>query len=228
MLETPACISYELIGAKQMVNLNERICAHCKNVFSLIYTNKSGYKSKLNTIYCSKSCAGKVMKPCIGKEALKQKALDFIGNKNQYCTKEEICNGIGHSCKTLTKHGLKISEFNNELGFHKKKSEFQEKVGEVLKKKFSNIEIEKKFDGLVGDTGYPLKVDFYIPSINTVVEADGAQHKNPKHPWNIRDTGDIQRYDKIKDQFLKEKGIKVSRIPYKRNLKESDVLSRLD
>lgn len=218
-----------------MTNINEKICTHCGKVFSLIYTDKHGYKSKLSTTHCSKSCASKsdtkTNKGCIiadiGKEILEQKALDFIREKNEYCTKEEICSGIGHSSKTFGKHGLKFSNFNQELGFIKPKSKFQEKVGEFLAKEFSIIESEKKFEGLVGNTGYPLRVDFYIPSKNMVVEADGSQHNDPKHPWKEWNNGTVKEYDEIKDKFFKEQGIKLCRIPYKRNLKESDILSRL-
>lgn len=218
-----------------MTDLNERICAHCGNVFSLIYVDKNGYKSKLNTVHCSRSCAFKsetrINKGCImpdvGKEVLERKTLDFIREKNEYCTQEEICNGVGHSSKTFKKHGLKFSAFNRDLGFLKPKSKFQEKVGEFLTKEFSNIESEKKFEGLVGNTGYPLRVDFYIPSENMVVEADGTQHSDPNHPWKEWNNGTVKDYDKIKDEFFKKQGIRLCRIPYKRNLKESDILSRL-
>ena len=219
-----------------MTNLNERNCIHCGNVFSLIYTDKAGYKSTLNTTYCSRSCASKsqmktnkgCITPDVGKEILEQKALDFIRNKNEYCTVEEICNGVGHSSKTFVKHGLKFSDFNNELGFTKSKSKFQDKVGEILNKEFSNIETEKRFEGLVGITGYPLRVDFFIPSKNMVIEADGSQHSDPKHPWKEWNNGTVKDYDEIKDKFFKEQGIKLCRIPYKRNIKESDILSLLN
>lgn len=217
-----------------MANLNERNCAYCNNVFSLIYIDKFGYKSILDTIYCSKSCAGKsnpnkgCLQPDVGEEVLKQEALNYIRNKNEYCTSVEVCTGINHSNKTFTKHGIKISELNKELGFIKPKSKFQEKVGDILNREFSNIESEKQFVGLVGNTDYPLRVDFYIPEINTVIEADGSQHSDPNHPWNEWNNGTVQEYDKIKDDFFKEQGIKLCRIPYKRNLKESDILSHLN
>lgn len=217
-----------------MTNLNERKCTQCGKNFSLIYTDKFGYKSILKTTHCSKACAAKnnIGKGCInldiGKEALEQKALAFIHEKNEYCTSSEICNGINHSNKTFTKHNLLISEINKKLGFIKPKSKFQEQVGEFLKKEFTNVETEKKFDGLVGNTGHSLRVDFYIHEINTVVEADGSQHNDPKHPWKEWNNGTVTEYDEIKDKFFKEQGIALVRVPYKRNLKESDILSRLN
>lgn len=216
-----------------MTNLNERICTGCGKVFSLIYNDKHGYSYTLNTSHCSRSCASKTkvnkgcIKPDVGKDILEQKALDYIRSKDEYCTKEEICSGVGHSSKTFSKHGLKFSDFNKELGFHKPKSKFENHVGEVLSKNFKDIEYQKKFNGLVGNTGYPLRVDFFIPAENMVVEADGSQHKDKKHPWREWNNGTVTEYDEIKDKFFKEKGIALRRIPYKKNLKESDILSRL-
>lgn len=135
-----------------------------------------------------------------------------------------MCTGIGRSSKTFTKHGLKNTELNGEAGFTKVKSKFQEIVGDILKENFTTVEKERKFDGLVGTTGHPLRVDFYIPEANLVVEADGHQHSDPNHPWSKWNNGTVQQYDQIKNEFFKEKGITLKRVPYKRNLKESDVL----
>ncbi len=218
-----------------MANLNERNCAHCGALFNLEYTGKDGYTYLLNTMHCSKSCASKsnikankgCIIPDVGKEALKQKALSYVSMRGTYCTMEEICSGVGHSSKTFIKHGLRTSDINNEAGFARSGSIFQKKVGEFLSEQFDDVEVEKKFEGLVGNTGYPLRVDFYIPEINTVVEADGVQHKYPTHPWAIHKNGTVAEYDQIKDDFCREKGIRIVRIPFKRNLKESDVSSRL-
>ena len=218
-----------------MAKLNERNCAHCGKLYSLLYTPVKGNPYTLNTIYCSKSCASKsasktnkgCIVPDIGVGALKKKAIDFISQKGSYCTTEELCNGIRHSSKTFTKHGLKTSELNAEAGMIKPKSKFQGSVGEVLKNTFDVVENEKTFDGLVGVKGHPLRVDFYLPEINTVVEADGSQHSDPKHPWKEWNNGTVAQYDKIKDDYFAKKGIRLVRVPYKPSVKESDVLSRL-
>lgn len=219
-----------------MANLNEKTCTNCGSVYSNVYTLKSGYEYTKNTDYCSKSCASKsdmktnkgCILPDVGKEILEQEALTFISEQNRYCTKVDICNGTGHSSKTFVKHGLKISDFNEKLGFRNTKSKFQEKVAEFLNKEFSDVQNEKKFEGLVGNTGHPLRVDFYIPSKNMVIEADGSQHSDSKHPWGKWNNGTVKEYDEIKNKFFKEQGIKICRIPYKRNLKDSDISSHLN
>jgi hypothetical protein len=209
------------------LNENEAICAYCGSVFNREYIDEKGYRSVLKTTHCSKSCAVKIKKS-INKETLEKEILDFISSKSTYCTGAEIRNGINRSTKTFVQHGIKLIDLNGSLGFTKPKSKFQDRVAEVLSEEFSNIESEKQFDGLVGKTGYPLRVDFFIPEKNIVVEADGIQHSDPKHPWSEWNNGTVFEYDKIKDQFFKEQGIRVCRIPYKRNLKKEDVLSRLN
>lgn len=212
-----------------MANLNENdaLCAYCGNVFSKEYSGTQGYPYLLKTHHCSKSCAVKATKS-IDKETLEKEAIGFIGAHGTYCTNTEVCKGIGRSNKTFTQHGVKISELNESLGFTKPKSKFQDRVGEVLSEKFSMVETEKQFDGLVGKTGHPLRVDFFIPEKNMVVEADGSQHSDPKHPWREWNNGTVAEYDQIKNQFFNEQGIRVCRVPYKRNLKKEDILSRLD
>lgn len=209
------------------LNENEATCAYCGKVFSREYMGTQGSRYLLKTTHCSKSCAVKATKG-VDRETLEKEVIDFIKSKGTYCTGAEIRSGIGRSTKTFVQHGIKISEVNKSLGFTKPKSKFQDLVGEILSSEFSNVETERQFDDLVGKTGHPLRVDFYIPEKNMVVEADGSQHSDPNHPWREWNNGTVAEYDQIKNHFFSEKGIRVVRIPYKRNLRKEDVLSSLD
>lgn len=216
-----------------MTNLNERKCDHCQNLYSLIYYNRYGSPYTLKTRYCSKSCAARAsygkgcILPDIGADALRNKALDYMKRRNTYCTLGQVAKGIGHSSKSFVKHKIRISVLNAELGFVRPRHHFQSCIGQILKDQFPNTESEKVFDGLVGVTGHPLRVDFYIPEINTVVEADGSQHSNPNHPWHKWKNGTVAEYDRKKNEYFEKVGIRVIRIPYKKNIKDSDVLSHL-
>lgn len=80
-----------------------------------------------------------------------------------------------------------------------------------------NYETQKTWDWLRSeDTGRRLKVDFYIPSLNTVIEYDGQQHYiyNDYFYKSEEDFERCKRYDELKDKLLKEHGISVVRIPY--------------
>ena len=59
------------------------------------------------------------------------------------------------------------------------------------------------------------------------MEADGSQHNDPNHPWKQWNNGTVAQYDKIKDDYFEEKGIRLVRVPYKKRVKGSDILSRL-
>jgi very-short-patch-repair endonuclease len=57
-----------------------------------------------------------------------------------------------------------------------------------------------------------LPFDFYVPSTKTVIEYDGQQHFVPV--WGQESFENVQRTDKIKNQYCKKNGIKLIRIPY--------------
>lgn len=75
---------------------------------------------------------------------------------------------------------------------------------------------EKKFDGLVGRSNRPLRFDFYIESINVIIEYDGEHHFKPVNKgWKAKYAYERTAInDKIKDEFIKDRGIGILRIPY--------------
>ena len=59
------------------------------------------------------------------------------------------------------------------------------------------------------------RFDFFIPSMNTIIEYDGAQHFIPvKHWGGEEELKEIIKNDNIKNDYCKRKGIKMIRIPY--------------
>ena len=60
-----------------------------------------------------------------------------------------------------------------------------------------------------------LPFDFYIPSQNVVIEYDGKQHYEP-NPYFGGDKGFLytKNHDSIKNNYCKNRGIKIIRIPY--------------
>lgn len=75
-------------------------------------------------------------------------------------------------------------------------------------------EIQKNYLGCGNPHAwYPF--DFYIPSINTLIEFDGEQHFKPvKYFGGISKLKDQQRRDKIKNEFAISHNIHLIRIPY--------------
>ena len=57
-----------------------------------------------------------------------------------------------------------------------------------------------------------LPFDFYLPTLNTIIEYDGQQHYVPV--WGEESFKNLQKLDKIRNQYCKKNGIKLIRIPY--------------
>ena len=92
------------------------------------------------------------------------------------------------------------------------------KMVQLLEKWDYRVETQKYFEDCK-DISY-LKFDAFLTDFNTCVEYDGEQHYNPI-PWGgiSEDEAnqtllDVQRRDKIKDEYCKNNGIKLIRIPY--------------
>lgn len=95
-------------------------------------------------------------------------------------------------------------------------SKGEAKIQQYLINKGIQHKLEHEFRGLKGDKG-KLRFDFYLPSFNTCIEFDGAQHYDSV---NTFDRGNIYKfekrvsYDKRKEDFCSNKGIKLIRIKY--------------
>lgn len=76
-----------------------------------------------------------------------------------------------------------------------------------------NFEIQKRFDGFIGSSGKSYQYDFYLPDYNCCIEYDGMQHYCG---WrkDSQSLLDIQRRDKVKNDFCLTHDISLVRIPY--------------
>lgn len=93
------------------------------------------------------------------------------------------------------------------------------KIKEFLKTSMIDYETEYRFDDCRDIR--PLPFDFYIKSKNTCIEYDGKQHFVPSRfskSMTYEDMKDnlraVKRRDKIKNDYCKNHGIKLIRIPY--------------
>ena len=66
----------------------------------------------------------------------------------------------------------------------------------------------------MGTSGtHHLRYNFYIKSLNVLLEADGRQHVEEVSTWGGFAT--TQRHDKMKNAYALKNGIELVRIPYK-------------
>ena len=128
------------------------------------------------------------------------------------------------------KHGEFKQTPNNHLncqGCPKCKNNYK---GEIIIRKFltknkMNFEEQKKFEDCKDIRCLPF--DFYIPKYNLCIEHDGIQHFKPTKRSNKTTDKEskenfkcIQKHDKIKNNYCKEKGINLLRIKYDENVEE--------
>lgn len=79
----------------------------------------------------------------------------------------------------------------------------EKRIINILNKNKIEYFREVKFQGLLSNKQYSLYFDFYIPSINLIIEYDGEHH--------LTDIQIIEN-DKIKNEFCKNNKIKIKRL----------------
>lgn len=200
------------------------ICKNCNKEFSVNYPLSS---TRILT-YCSKFCKSKKegFQEKFLKEDLTKLLINTIKRVGYYCTMTDLIKYLKVSSKTINKHKISIIDINNQAGFSKPKSKFENDIYKILLVLFDNhiIEREKCFSNLKSPKGYSLFFDFYIPSKNLIIEADGMQHYDLTNPMY---SDYLICCDNLKNKFCRENDITIVRIPYKRNITDIIVLELL-
>lgn len=97
------------------------------------------------------------------------------------------------------------------------KSQGESKIKNILSQNNIIYESQKTFeDCRFPDTNMPARFDFYLPEYNILIEYDGRQHYvYTNSGWNTEeDFLKRKRRDEYKNNWCKEKNIKLIRIPY--------------
>jgi very-short-patch-repair endonuclease len=170
-------------------------------------------------------------------------AIDLISKTNNKTAKEKYFNSVAkvhnnkydYSKAVYTKAREKIiiicpehGEFSQLASIHLlgrgcskcKESKGERSIREWLIANNINFNQEHRFDDCKNESYLPF--DFYLPEHNCCIEFDGIQHFKP-HSFNHSDqTIETKRAnltftrlkDAIKNEYCKEKGIRLIRIPY--------------
>lgn len=100
-----------------------------------------------------------------------------------------------------------------------KNSQGELAVRMILKEQKVEYEAQKKFDECRNIL--PLPFDFFIPSLNLLIEYDGEQHYKPiKHFGGEKRLKETQYRDSIKTKFAEENGYRLLRIRYDEDIRE--------
>ncbi len=153
-----------------------------------------------------------------GKDYISEKIINcggYLLNPDDYINNHEKnlrirCPSCGKefvtSFVTFTQHGGQVC---NEC-------RSSESIGEMnirmyLEEKGLNFIQEYWFDDCRDVK--PLPFDFYLPERNLIIEFDGRQHYDDTGFFSYN-LGKTSKHDKIKNQYCKDNGIKIIRIPY--------------
>ena len=102
----------------------------------------------------------------------------------------------------------------------------ERKVARILEKQGIEFEVEKRFKECRDKL--PLSFDFWIPSLNTLIEFDGEQHfRVNKFFGGVKNLKLTQRRDRIKSRYAKRTGKKLIRIKYTITDIKAHLLTRL-
>jgi very-short-patch-repair endonuclease len=159
-----------------------------------------------------------------------EKALQIHGDIYDY-SKVQYSRAVDPVTIVCKKHG----EFTQTPHNHIKgtgcptcsESKGERKLSLILDNNHIQYEKQKTFVGCMSKgkkkcRKYPF--DFYLPKYNLVIEFDGIQHFQPVNFWGGKDSFESQKVrDEIKNQFCKDMGINIIRIPY--TMKNNDVES---
>ena len=137
-----------------------------------------------------------------------QKQFEDKGRSKWKCK----CNLCGNEEVYLTTDNMKI-QYSCGCSIN---SKGEAKIKKILKE--NNIEYiqEKRFNDCVFNTKKIARFDFYLPQENCLIEYDGIQHfQQGKGIYDNEEKFKLtKQHDEIKNNYCKEKGIFLIRIPY--------------
>lgn len=163
---------------------------------------------------------------CAKEEFIESCKVDIIGQKFGKLTVIEECTTKNNTrrmmrclCDCGNWHICSVTDLRSghcmSCGcLNKSKGEML--IEDILKE--NNIEYipQKRFDDCKNKRTLPF--DFYLPTKNTCIEFDGAQHTQPVEYWGGEEKFVyLQKNDSIKNQYCKDNGINLIRIPYTMN-----------
>ncbi len=147
--------------------------------------------------------------------------MGLIYKENRYLTTAEIVSMLNISKHLLSKLNISIYKLNKLAGVKKPTSVFEDLCYKYLSEEYGEVERQKTFDDCLSEKGNLLKFDFYIPSENLLVEAQGTQHWNLDHVYTNEYTIDC---DRRKFRYAKRNKLKLATIEYKPLINKQYVL----
>jgi KRAB domain-containing zinc finger protein len=140
--------------------------------------------------------------------------------------KDYQCDKCNYRCENKSILKTHLKNVHERPKMDKRMSLNEAVIFNYLTKNNIVFEQEKKYN-LRSPKGSLLRYDFYIPSLNTLLEFDGKQHFKPVS-WNSLDTEEqvkekfeyLQLCDKLKNEYATNNNIKLVRIKYNEDVEQ--------
>jgi hypothetical protein len=106
------------------------------------------------------------------------------------------------------------------------KSDFQHKIGEILKIIYPNYQIVEDFPI---PEGGGLSLDFFIPRLKVALECNGNQHNTFSKFFHCNQEGfaAAKKRDVLKETICRDSNILLIVIPYSKEILESDIRKKI-
>lgn len=209
-----------IIRIDEYVNAKTKILFKCNICNNTFMRDPNGILTNPTCPECKKNERLATKKEYFEK-VYKKNRIDFneyIVNVDEYLTwrkKIKICHSVCGKEFMMSPHDFAYSLYSCP---HCARSYSEKQIDEYLSKNGIIFETQKKFDDCCNKNRLPF--DFFIPSMNTVIEYDGEFHfKNIYSNLEYTKTNDL-----IKNNFCDNYNINIIRIPYFLKYKLYDIL----
>lgn len=197
---------YQLLSKAQMYMSNQQVAVK-------LNVRAAWLRQKLDMSEARRQ-TGNDVKPRRDFDAIAWQAVQYIKDRNRYVTLNQLLDEFHMDYQaTYAKLPYNIQRLNQLAGFQPtNRSAIQQYVYDKLKSVFGqqHVQCQKSFQDLKSSKNHKLRFDFYIPSINVLIQVDGRQHYQVD---NFMCTQQLLANDRLKQQYAQKKHIKLIRIP---------------
>lgn len=204
----------------------EVICPVCGNIFqtsvnAILRKSTDSKKPVKQCPACSKKDNNKRFSS-IGKQSIEDLTGKVFGNltvlniTNERRNREIIWHCVCTCGNEINVKGIDLKRgHTSSCGCIKSKGE--SKIIKILINLKINFETQYSFNDCINpQTNQKLYFDFYLPTYQCLIEYDGQQHyMYSNNGWNNKENYELNKQrDQIKNDYCKNKGINLIRIPY--------------
>lgn len=190
---------------------NEKIGMKCRTPYEIYEEQLKAVNPNIICIGEYRGVSNKVAHKCLLDDCEWEAIPSEILTGNNRCPKcEERINGKLKHTYSKTNH--------QNIHFKNKGSYGERQIAKFLNEYKITYNRQQRFVGCIDKRALPF--DFYLPDYNAAIEYDGIQHTQPVEKWGGEAGLQMTiKHDNIKNEYCKNNGIRLLRIPYNKDIK---------